>query len=124
MISGLVMSCSCRWRSGTVERRRGKSTRNAKNNPPAARLCYDHRTKKSWKWETHAMQLGFIGLGTMGASLAANLQKAGHKLTVHDTRRAAAEPHVKAGAVWANSPREVAAASDVVFTSLPGPPEV
>jgi 3-hydroxyisobutyrate dehydrogenase-like beta-hydroxyacid dehydrogenase len=70
------------------------------------------------------MQLGFIGLGTMGASLAANLQKTGHKLTVHDVRRAAAEPHVKAGAAWANSPREVAAASDVVFTSLPGPPEV
>jgi 3-hydroxyisobutyrate dehydrogenase len=70
------------------------------------------------------MQLGFIGLGTMGASLAANLQKAGHALTVHDVRRVAAEAHVKAGAAWANSPREVAAASDIVFTSLPGPPEV
>ncbi len=70
------------------------------------------------------MQLGFIGLGTMGASLAANLQKAGHKLTVHDVRRAAAEAHVNAGAAWANSPRDVAAASDIVFTSLPGPPEV
>ncbi len=70
------------------------------------------------------MQLGFIGLGTMGASLAANLQKAGHKLTVHDVRRAAAEAHVKAGAAWANSPRDVAEASDIVFTSLPGPPEV
>lgn len=70
------------------------------------------------------MQLGFIGLGTMGASLAANLQKAGHSLTVYDVRRGAAEPHVTAGATWANSPREVAAASDVVFTSLPGPIEV
>jgi 3-hydroxyisobutyrate dehydrogenase-like beta-hydroxyacid dehydrogenase len=70
------------------------------------------------------MQLGFIGLGTMGASLASNLQKAGHKLIVHDVRRAAAEPHVAAGAVWAATPREVAAASDVVFSSLPGPPEV
>jgi 3-hydroxyisobutyrate dehydrogenase len=70
------------------------------------------------------MQVGFIGLGTMGASLASNLQKAGHKLVVHDVRRAAAEPHVAAGAVWAATPREVAAASDVVFTSLPGPPEV
>jgi len=70
------------------------------------------------------MQLGFIGLGLMGASLAANLQKAGHKLTVHDTRRAAADPHVKAGAAWADTPSAVAAASDVVFTSLPGPTEV
>ena len=42
----------------------------------------------------------------MGASFVANLQKAGHKLTVHDVRRAAAEPHVKAGAAWANSPRD------------------
>ena len=70
------------------------------------------------------MQVGFIGLGIMGASLAANLQKAGHKLTVHDARRAAADGHIKAGAVWADSPQAVAAASEVVFTSLPGPPEV
>lgn len=70
------------------------------------------------------MQLGFIGLGTMGASMAANLQKAGHKLTVFDISRAAAEPHLVAGAVWAASPRAVAEASEIVFTSLPGPPEV
>jgi 3-hydroxyisobutyrate dehydrogenase len=60
----------------------------------------------------------------MGASLASNLQKAGHKLVVHDVRRGAAEPHVAAGAVWAATPREVAAGSEVIFTSLPGPPEV
>ena len=33
------------------------------------------------------MKVGFIGLGTMGASMAANLQKAGHELVVHDIRR-------------------------------------
>lgn len=70
------------------------------------------------------MELGFIGLGTMGASMAANLQKAGHALTVFDVNRAAAEPHLAAGAVWAATPRAVAAASEIVFTSLPGPPEV
>jgi len=70
------------------------------------------------------MQVGFIGLGTMGAHMAANVQKAGHSLTVYDVRREAAEPHLAAGATWANSPREVAAASEVVFTSLPGPPDV
>ncbi len=70
------------------------------------------------------MQIGFIGLGTMGASMAANLQKAGYRLTVHDARREAAARHVGAGAVWADTPREVAAATDVMFTSLPGPPEV
>lgn len=70
------------------------------------------------------MQLGFIGLGTMGASMAANLQKAGHHLVVHDVRRAAAEPHLAAGAHWADTPRQVAEAAEVVFTSLPGPAEV
>ena len=38
------------------------------------------------------MQLGFIGLGIMGASMAANLQKAGYLLVVHDVRRSAATP--------------------------------
>src|SRR5690242_1407501 len=70
------------------------------------------------------MQVGFIGLGTMGAHMARNLQKAGTKLVVHDARRAAAEPHLAAGAVWAETPRKVAEAAEVVFTSLPGPPEV
>ena len=49
------------------------------------------------------MKVGFIGLGTMGASMAANLQKAGHELVVHDIRRAAAERHLAAGAVWADN---------------------
>jgi 3-hydroxyisobutyrate dehydrogenase-like beta-hydroxyacid dehydrogenase len=69
-------------------------------------------------------RVGFIGLGTMGASMAANLQQAGYDLVVHDMRREAAERHLKAGAEWAESPRAVAAAAEVVFTSLPGPPEV
>jgi 3-hydroxyisobutyrate dehydrogenase len=70
------------------------------------------------------MRIGFIGLGTMGASMAANLQKAGHELVVNDIRRASADPHIAQGATWAASPRAVAEATDVMFTSLPGPPEV
>jgi 3-hydroxyisobutyrate dehydrogenase len=70
------------------------------------------------------MKIGFIGLGTMGAHMAANLQKGGYALVVHDVNRAAAEKHLAAGAEWADSPRAVAERSDVVFTSLPGPPEV
>lgn len=70
------------------------------------------------------MRVGFVGLGIMGASLAANVQKAGHSLTVHDVRRDAAAKHIANGATWADSPKAVAAASDVVLTSLPGPPEV
>src|SRR5438046_8951852 len=70
------------------------------------------------------MKIGFIGLGMMGSGMAAHLQKARHALVVHDLRRAAAEAYLAAGAVWADAPRAVAEASEVVFTSLPGPPEV
>ena len=70
------------------------------------------------------MKIGFIGLGTMGRHMAANLQKAGYEVVVHDVRREAGESHVKAGARWADSPRAVAEAADVVFTSLPEPKDV
>src|ERR1700750_717182 len=67
--------------------------------------------------------VGFIGLGTMGGKMAANLQKAGYKLVVHDLHRQAAS-HLNAGAVWADSPRKVAEQCDVLFTSLPEPTDV
>jgi 3-hydroxyisobutyrate dehydrogenase-like beta-hydroxyacid dehydrogenase len=70
------------------------------------------------------MQVGFIGLGTMGASMAANLQKAGYNLIVYDVRQNSAAAHLEAGAKWADNPKSVAAQSKVIFTSLPGPAEV
>jgi 3-hydroxyisobutyrate dehydrogenase-like beta-hydroxyacid dehydrogenase len=70
------------------------------------------------------MRIGFIGLGLMGGPMALNLMKAGHALVVHDLRREAAEPHLAGGAVWADSARAVAAASELVLSSLPGPAEV
>jgi 3-hydroxyisobutyrate dehydrogenase len=70
------------------------------------------------------MKVGFIGLGTMGASFATNLQKAGYDLVVHDVSRQVADAHLRAGATWAESPRALAEASDVIMTSLPGPPEI
>ncbi|HLX36976.1 MAG TPA: NAD(P)-dependent oxidoreductase [Candidatus Binataceae bacterium] len=70
------------------------------------------------------MKVGFIGLGNMGGPMALNMIKAGHQLTVYDIRREMAEPHLAAGASWADSPAAVAAQSEVVVTSLPGPKEV
>ena len=70
------------------------------------------------------MKVGFIGLGTMGASMAYNCLQGGNEMVVHDIRRESATQHLEAGAVWADSPREVAVASEIVFTSLPGPTEV
>jgi len=70
------------------------------------------------------MKVGFIGIGTMGASMALNVRAKGYDLIVNDIRREAAAPLLKAGATWADSARKVADAADVVFTSLPGPKEV
>jgi 3-hydroxyisobutyrate dehydrogenase-like beta-hydroxyacid dehydrogenase len=70
------------------------------------------------------MRVGFIGLGTMGANMASNLQRAGHELVVNDIREEAATPHLAAGAQWGDTPRQVAELAEVVFTSLPGPVEV
>ena len=70
------------------------------------------------------MKVGFVGLGTMGGSMAYNCLQGGNEMVVHDINRAAATPHLEAGATWADSPREVAERSEVVFTSLPGPTEI
>ena len=70
------------------------------------------------------MQLGYIGTGTMGNPMAKALIEAGHSVTVYDVRRESATNLCEMGANWADSPRELSEASEVVFTSLPGPPEV
>ena len=70
------------------------------------------------------MHVGFIGTGTMGNPMAGCLIQAGHQLVVHDLRREATINLCELGARWADSPREVAEGSQVVFTSLPGPAEV
>jgi 3-hydroxyisobutyrate dehydrogenase-like beta-hydroxyacid dehydrogenase len=70
------------------------------------------------------MKIGFIGLGAMGRGMAANLQKAGHDLVVHDMRKEAADAYLEAGATWAATPRELASQVELVFTSLPTPQDV
>src|SRR5712692_7621460 len=70
------------------------------------------------------MQLGFVGTGTMGHPMVRCLIEAGHALTVYDVRREATANLCALGADWADNPHAVAEASEVVFTSLPGPTEV
>jgi 3-hydroxyisobutyrate dehydrogenase-like beta-hydroxyacid dehydrogenase len=66
-----------------------------------------------------AERVGFIGLGRMGSAMAANLARAGHPLTVQNRRRAAADAFARDhAATVAATPRELAAASDVVLTML------
>ena len=70
------------------------------------------------------MKISFIGLGVMGGPMALNLLKAGFDLVVNDIDRDKAAPQIAAGAAWADTPREVAEAVDIVLTSVPGPPQV
>ena len=58
------------------------------------------------------MVVGFVGLGIMGGRMAANLQKDGYKLIVHDLQRQAASHHLNAGAAWADNPRALAGRSE------------
>lgn len=69
------------------------------------------------------MRIGFIGLGTMGGRMARSLRDAGHEMYVNDIRPEAVAPLVAAGATAQPTARDVGAAADVVFTSLPGPAE-
>jgi 2-hydroxy-3-oxopropionate reductase len=70
------------------------------------------------------LKVGYIGLGLMGKSIARNILKAGFPVVVHNRSRAAVDELVAEGASAANSPAEVAAQVDVVFTNLPDSPDV
>jgi 4-hydroxybutyrate dehydrogenase / sulfolactaldehyde 3-reductase len=70
------------------------------------------------------MNVGFVGLGTMGGPMARNVLDKGHRLVVHDVNRAAIDAVVAAGATAAASPKDVAASSDIVITMLPDAPDV
>jgi len=70
------------------------------------------------------MKIGFIGLGIMGSRMAANLQKKGHELVIHNRTKDKAQPLLAGGAVWADSPADVAKNSAVVITMLSKPDAV
>ena len=66
-------------------------------------------------------RIGVIGLGLMGRPMAMNLLKAGHPVTVWNRTASRADDLVSAGATLAKSPREVAAAADVLITMVSDP---
>ncbi|WP_367047307.1 NAD(P)-dependent oxidoreductase [Streptomyces sp. Je 1-332] len=67
------------------------------------------------------MRIGFIGLGNMGRHMARHLIRAGHEVTVHDSRPEAAAEHVALGALWADTAAQCAAHAEVLVTMLPNP---
>ena len=67
------------------------------------------------------MKIGFIGTGIMGSRMAANLQKKGHELIVHNRTRQKAEALLSAGAAWADSPADTVKQVKIVITMLSEP---
>lgn len=70
------------------------------------------------------MKIGFIGLGIMGVRMAANLQKAGYELVVHNRTKAKADELVANGAIWADTPTDAAENVDILVTVLAHPEAV
>lgn len=68
--------------------------------------------------------IGFIGVGRMGARMVARLIKAGYALTIYDTNGSAMAPLVAQGAKAADSPAAAASAAEIVLASVPTPPIV
>ena len=68
-------------------------------------------------------KIGFIGLGIMGAPMAANLQAGGHKLYLHDRKNPPAAL-IEGGATVCTSATEVAKRSDVIIVMVPDTPHV
>jgi 3-hydroxyisobutyrate dehydrogenase-like beta-hydroxyacid dehydrogenase len=63
-------------------------------------------------------ELGYVGLGVMGRSVVRRLLAAGHEVTVWNRTRDKAEPLLDNGARWADSPREAAERTEIVFTMV------
>ena len=68
--------------------------------------------------------IGWIGCGVMGKSMCGHLLEAGHPVTVYSRTRSRADDLVARGAVWADTPAEVAARANVVFTMVGFPSDV
>lgn len=70
------------------------------------------------------MTVGFVGLGTMGAAMAARLVAAGHAVTVHNRTREREVPLADLGAARAATPAEAARGADVVVVIVSDTPDV
>ena len=62
------------------------------------------------------MEIGFVGLGDMGQGIVPRLLRAGHQVTGWNRTPAKAEPLIDLGMKWGESPRQVAATTEIVFS--------
>ena len=71
-----------------------------------------------------ATRIGWIGAGVMGSSMCSHVLQAGYRVTLQSRTKAKAKPLLDLGATWAESPRAVAAESDMIFTMVGFPQDV
>ena len=76
------------------------------------------------KVDPKTTKLGWIGTGVMGRWMCQHLMDLGYDMTVYNRTQSKALPLIEDGATWADSPHDVAAVSDVVFTIVGFPPDV
>ncbi len=69
-------------------------------------------------------KIGWVGTGIMGVSMASHLRNAGYELTIYSRTKEKARSLLDMGAQWANSPKEVAEQSDIVFSIVGYPHDV
>lgn len=70
------------------------------------------------------MKIGFIGTGVMGHAIVGHLQRAGHELHVYNRTKAKTADLVAEGATWHDTPAQVAATSEIIFTMVGYPSDV
>ncbi|MEG0373768.1 MAG: NAD(P)-binding domain-containing protein, partial [Enterococcus sp.] len=66
--------------------------------------------------EVREMNIGFIGTGVMGKSIVKHFLAAGHEVAVYNRTKSKTDELVKQGAVWQDTPGEVTAVSEIVFS--------
>lgn len=69
-------------------------------------------------------QIGFIGTGVMGEAIIRNMMKQGLNVNVYNRTKSKTDELVKEGAVWQDSPAEITASSDIIFTMVGFPKDV
>lgn len=74
--------------------------------------------------ESAKLRVGWIGTGVMGASMCGHLLDAGYKVTLTTRSRGKADALIQRGAVWADTPGEVASRADIVFAIVGNPSDV
>lgn len=70
------------------------------------------------------MKIGFIGTGVMGSSMVRHLLKADYEVNVYNRTKSKAMPLVEEGAIWQDTPAEIAETSDIILTILGYPHDV